>query len=39
MRVHFIKTGVWASYKEMENNQVYYARDVFKWDTKKREDR
>lgn len=39
MRVHFIKTGVWASYKEMETNQVYYARDVFKWETSNREDR
>lgn len=29
MRVHFIKTGVWCYSKEMQDNQVYYARDIF----------
>lgn len=38
MRVHFIKTGVWCYSNEMEDNQVYYARDMFKWDLWGRED-
>ena len=32
MRVHFIKNGVWCYSKNMDENQVYYARDVFKWE-------
>jgi len=32
MRVHFIKTGIWAYTKKMTDEQVYYARDVFNWD-------
>ena len=35
MRVHFIKTGVWIDTKELDNNQVYYARDIFKYIPKK----
>lgn len=38
MRVHFIKTGVWCYSNEIEDNQVYYARDMFKWDLWGRED-
>ena len=34
MRVHFIKTGVWCYTHDMEDERVYYARDVFNWDVK-----
>jgi len=29
--VRFIKSGLWAYTPEMEDNQIYYARDIFKW--------
>ena len=39
LRVHFIKTGLWAYTKEMTEQQVYYARDVFNWNLEHRPDR
>jgi len=39
MRIHFIKTGIWAYTKEMVDDQSYYARDVFNWDVSHRPDR
>ena len=39
MKVHFIKTGVWCYSNDMEDNQVYYSRDAFKWDLDGREDK
>ena len=35
MRVHFVKTGMWCHHSEMEENQVYYARDIFNLDAAK----
>lgn len=37
--VHFVKTGLWAYTKDMQDQQTYYARDVFNWDVAKRPDR
>ena len=30
--IRFVKTGLWAYTPEMEENQIYYARDIFKWE-------
>ena len=34
LKVHFIKTGVWCYGRDMEDHEVYYARDVFHWEGK-----
>ena len=33
VQVRFIKTGLWTFTHEMEEKEIYYARDVFKWDS------
>jgi hypothetical protein len=32
IQVRFIKNGLWTYTPEMYENQIYYARDIFKWD-------
>lgn len=31
-QIRFIKTGVWAYTEDMQDNKIYYARDLFNWD-------
>lgn len=37
--IHFIKTGIWIYNKKMTQNDIYYARDLFKWDLTNRSDK
>lgn len=39
MRIHFVKTGIWAYTKEMADGQTYYAADAFNWRLADRPDR
>lgn len=32
MKVHFLKTGLWCYHKDMREQQVSYAHDIFNWD-------
>lgn len=32
MRIHFIKTGIWAYTKQMEEKEIYYGKDIFNWE-------
>ena len=38
MRVHFIKTGIWTYTRSMIQNEIYYGRDIFKWDLQGKKD-
>ncbi len=37
--IHFIKTGIWIYNKNMVHEEIYYARDLFKWNIAQRQDK
>lgn len=39
VNIHFIKTGIWIYNKNMLQNEIYYARDLFKWNVADRGDK